>query len=158
MAVCSTPERRCRLVKKKPTFEPHNTARLTATAWRWPPDRKETGRRTEGRLTAQFLEHLEGFGFHPVFVKRAHEPGQIRADFPAKEQVCNHVEVLAQGQILIDGRNAEIAGIVRRIDRDARAFEEELAFIHAVGAGHDLGQGRLAGAVVANQGDDLSGT
>src|SRR3546814_6139313 len=50
-----------------------------------------------------------------------------------------------------------LLGIARIADVGRLAIDEDVAGIAPVGAGEDLDQRRLAGAVVAEQGDDLAG-
>ena len=48
-------------------------------------------------------------------------------------------------------------GVLRRVDRDVGAVEQEAAGVGAVDAGETLHERRLAGAVVADQRGDLAG-
>ncbi len=48
-------------------------------------------------------------------------------------------------------------GIARVVDVDLLAFDEDVAMVALVGAGQDLDQRRLAGAVVAQQAHHFAG-
>ncbi len=69
----------------------------------------------------------------------------------AEEQVGRHVEIVAQGEVLVDRLDAEVLGVARAADRGLLPVEQDLAGVGGERAGQDLDQGRLAGAVVAEQ-------
>jgi hypothetical protein len=73
-----------------------------------------------------------------------------------EEEVGDHVEVVAKGEVLEDGGDAELPGRLRRRHLDLLAFEEHLAALCGLHAVHRLDQRGLAGAVVADQRDDLA--
>jgi len=75
----------------------------------------------------------------------------------AEEDVGDDVEVVAEGEILVDGRDPEFGRVLRARDRDFFPFEAEAAGIRRVDPRDRLHQGRLAGAVVADQTDHLAG-
>ena len=57
---------------------------------------------------------------------------------------------------LVDGRNAVVAGIARAAENDNLATHFDRAGCRPVDPGEDLDQGRLPGAVVAKQAQDLT--
>ena len=99
----------------------------------------------------------------------AHQPGRLRAhsldveQAPARARLAPHEHVapdrllLAQRALLVDGLDAETARPRDRPVVDAPPVEIDLSpGIRPVKAHHDLHQRRLAGAVVAEQADDLA--
>ena len=81
------------------------------------------------------------------------QPGRLAAEI----EVFRHRQVRQQVHLLIDRADAEPLGIggIGRIDR--RAVEPDLAGITRQDAGHHLDQGRLPGAVLAEEGMYLAG-
>ena len=79
----------------------------------------------------------------------AHE--QPRARFAADEHVLGDRHVGGEGEFLIDRDDAGALGVVGRSEGDLFAIELDFAQIGALRAGKDLEQGRLAGAVLAEQ-------
>ncbi len=75
----------------------------------------------------------------------------------SEEEIGDDIEVLAQRQILEDGGNAELQRLAGTIERDVAAAEFDRARGRLMHAGKNLDQGRLAGAVVADQRHDLAG-
>src|SRR5690606_34644130 len=67
------------------------------------------------------------------------------------------VEVLAQGEVLVDDLDADVGGVARSVDVDVLAVETECSRIDAVNAGETLDQRRLAGTIVADQRRHLAG-
>ena len=97
--------------------------------------------------------HLAGLGFHRGVVEGA----VGRQDLAAEEDVGGGIDVVGQRQRLVDRLDAVALGVARRCDVGLLAVDVDLAGIGPVGAGQDLDQGRLAGAVMAEQADDLAG-
>src|SRR6266851_3394463 len=77
-------------------------------------------------------------------------------ELPAQENVLDYVQVLAQGEVLVDGRDSKRDRVVRAGDPSRRTVKNELSGVRALGPGDNLDQRRLAGPVVAHQPDDLS--
>ena len=75
----------------------------------------------------------------------------------AEEEVGDDVEVVAEREVLVDGRDAESLGVVRPVDADRLALPLDGALVDGVHAGDRLDQRGLSGAVVADQGDHFSG-
>jgi hypothetical protein len=65
-------------------------------------------------------------------------------------------QLVDQGQVLVDGVDPEGAGVVDRLEHDLLAAHEDAAGVGLVEAAEDLDQGRLAGAVVADQAEHLA--
>lgn len=55
-----------------------------------------------------------------------------------EEKVGDHFEVVAEGEVLIDGGYAERGRILRAVYRDLLALEEDLPLIRAVAACYGL--------------------
>ena len=79
------------------------------------------------------------------------------ARLPAEGQVFRHRHRRYEIDFLIDRSDAERTRLPRSADLDRVAVEANLAPVPAQGAGHDLDQRRLAGAVLAHQRVDLAG-
>ena len=79
------------------------------------------------------------------------------ADLAAEEEVADDVDVVAQREVLVDGRDAQVLGVVRPVDLDGLALPLDDALIDGVHAGDRLDQRGLSGAVVADQGDHFTG-
>jgi hypothetical protein len=71
--------------------------------------------------------------------------------------VLHHVEVVGEREILVDDLDAERGRVLRPVDGDRVALEEDLALVDRVDAGDALDQRRLAGAVVADERHHLAG-
>ena len=65
--------------------------------------------------------------------------------------VLDDVQVVAEREILVDDLDAERGGVLRLVDRHVLALEPELAGVRLVDPGDRLDEGRLAGAVVADE-------
>src|SRR6476469_8889196 len=97
-------------------------------------------------------EGLAGAGLHRDLVEP--EAGGLLA---TEEHVLDDVEVVAQREVLVDDLDAQGGDVARAVDLDVLALEAVVAAVAAVDAGDDLDQRGLPGAVVADQGRDLSG-
>ena len=86
------------------------TARATATPWRWPPESEPTGWRIERTVvTERLAERLLRLALH----RRLLEDPEA-AELLAEKHVRDDVEVVAEREVLVDGGDAEIGGVVRR--------------------------------------------
>ena len=74
----------------------------------------------------------------------------------AEEEVGDHVEVVAEREVLVDGRDPEAVASLGLAIVTVLAVELDRALVGAVDAGDHLDQRRLAGAVVADEGDHLA--
>src|SRR6266536_400917 len=107
---------------------------------------------------AEALEGVAGLPAHRLVVEQAEPAEHPAADLlPAKEEVGGGVEVRGQGEVLVDGLDPDRARGDRARQRDPATLEADLAPVGLQRAGQDLDQGRLARAVVADQGDHLPG-
>ena len=73
-----------------------------------------------------------------------------------EEDVLGDGEGWNEAEFLEDHADAESTGIVGRADLDRRTVDRDLALVRRVDPLQDLHQGRLAGAVAADQGVDLA--
>ena len=73
-----------------------------------------------------------------------------------EEHVVGDGEARDQGEILVDGVDAERPRVVDRAQLHLLAVDEDLAAVGLLEAGEDLDQRRLAGAVVADQPEHLA--
>ncbi len=96
-------------------------------------------------------EHVPGAALHGPLVE---DPGL--AQLAAEEHVLDDVEVVAQGEVLVDDLDAEGGGGPRSVDGDRLVLEGDLPAVDGVDAGDALDQRRLAGTVVAHQRGDLT--
>ncbi len=76
---------------------------------------------------------------------------------PAEEHVLDDVEVVAQGEVLVDDLDAEGGGVARAGDVAGPAVDGDGAAVDAVDPGDAFDQRRLAGAVVTDEGAHLAG-
>ena len=136
------------------TREFHITALATATDWRWPPERPATVWRTERIVVTDRSASVLAARASIVDLV---EPAQAVELLAAEEHVLDDVEVVGQREVLVDDLDAEVGRVLRAVDRDGLAVEEDLALVDRVDAGDALDQRRLAGAVVADEGHDLAG-
>ena len=74
----------------------------------------------------------------------------------AQEHIGDNVEIVGQGQVLVDDLDTESGGIGRSVDLDRLAFKDDLPLVIAVNAGDALYQSGLSGPVVAYESHDLA--
>src|SRR3954452_1462855 len=74
-----------------------------------------------------------------------------------QEEIGGRVEIRGEGEVLIDGFDPDAAGGHRRVEFDRRALNSYLARVGLEDPRHALDESALAGAVVANERDDLAG-
>ena len=79
------------------------------------------------------------------------EPLEDVVGLAAEVHVLDDVEVVAQREILVDDLDPEVRRVLRAVDRDGLAVEDDLAAVGVVDAGDALDQRRLAGAVVTDE-------
>ena len=125
--------------------------RAMATVWRWPPESDAIGIRTLGILAERVRSSRQAS--FSMWTSLMNGPAALLL---AEEEVGHHVEVVAQGEVLEDGGDAEVLGLGRATDPDGLAVEGDVAVVGGVDARDHLDERGLAGAVVADQGDDLT--
>ena len=106
------------------------------------------------RRHGEALHRLRGLGLH----HRLLEPVQPVAGLAAEVHVLDDVEVVAEREVLVDDLDPELGGVLRAVDVHRLAVDDDLAAVRRVRAGDALDQGRLAGAVVADERHHLTGT
>ena len=133
-------------------------ARATATPWRWPPERFSTGcvidwtpilSSAKWRVASRRIARLSSM--------RRTRRGPRSPRLPAEEDVGGDVEGRGDGEVLVDGLDAGAARIARGAEVHALAVEPDLALVRLQRARERLDQRRLAGAVVADDREDLVG-
>ena len=126
-------------------------ARTTSSNCRW-----ATGRARDevgaGGGDAVFGAKIVGRLVHGASVKQ-------RTDqlFRAKKEVLRHREFVDQAEFLIDAGNSDGARFAGRAKLHRLAVEADRALVRDLGPGEGAQQSRLAGAVVADERDDLAG-
>ena len=100
----------------------------------------------------QAAHDLAGRRLHRRVVERA----DTRAQLAAEEHVAGRVDVVGEGERLVDRLDPVGLGVARVLDRDRLAVDEDLAAVGRVGARQGPDQRRLAGAVAADEADDLA--
>ena len=75
----------------------------------------------------------------------------------AEEHVLHDVEVVAEREILVHDLDPEAGSVLRAVDVDLTALEEDLTAVRRVRARDALDERRLAGAVVADERHHLAG-
>src|SRR5690606_5415214 len=74
----------------------------------------------------------------------------------AAVKVLRRGQIVEKSQVLIDGLDPGVACGGRAVDRCRFSIEQDVAFIEAVDAADAFDEGRFAGAVVAEQGQNLA--
>ena len=108
-----------------------------------------------GRRQAQpeLVEQRSGAGVHGLAVEGAARVAQFRAE----EHVVRNGQFGDQVEFLVDHGDAVPRGVLGRVDVHRLAEDLDAALVVGVHAGQDVAQRRLAGAVLAEQRDDLTG-
>jgi hypothetical protein len=75
----------------------------------------------------------------------------------AEDEVGDDVEVVAEGEVLVDGRDSQFGRVLGAFDPHFLAVEADRPLVGGLDAGDGLHHRRLAGAVVADEADDLAG-
>ncbi len=83
-------------------------------------------------------------------------PDVIPAVHQAEDDVFGHRMRLDQGEMLLDHGDAQLHGVFGGMDGLFYAIDQDLAFVGAVKAVEHLHDGALAGAVFAQQRQDLA--
>ena len=109
------------------------------------PDRRD-------RRHREALERRGGGVLHRRLVEDLEPVG-----LAAEVHVLDDVEVVAEGEILVDDLDPEPRRVLRAVDVHLLALEDDLAAVGRVGARDALDQRRLAGAVVADERHHLAG-
>ena len=76
-----------------------------ATVWRWPPESEAIGMRTLGMRMDSVSQQLAGAALHLDLVEDA-----ALLQLAAEEEVADDIEVVAQREVLVDGRDAQVPG------------------------------------------------
>ena len=143
---------------RKSTLLAQATDRAIATDCFWPPDIAPTGTTTERTAEPSSVKDAAAFGAHRRVVHEPELPQHARPhELAAEEHVLGRVEVRGEREVLVHDLDADRGGVVRRREVHRLALEEHLARVDVEVAREGLDEGRLAGAVVADQGDDLAG-
>ena len=134
-------------------MEFHCTAFATAIDCRCPPESVATGWRID-----EIVVTASDFSVAAVCLRH---PGLVE-DLPAVElaaevHVLDDVEVVAESEILVDDLDPEPRDVLRPVDGDLFALEEDLAAVGRMDAGDALDERRLPGAVVADERHHLAG-
>ena len=75
----------------------------------------------------------------------------------AEIHVLDDVEVVAEGEILVDDLDPQLRGVLGAVDLYLLAVEDDLAAVRHVDPGDALDQRRLAGAVITDERHHLAG-
>src|SRR5207248_1049906 len=112
-----------------------------------------------GHADLQIGELPRSLAAHAPLVERAqHVPERAAPpQLAAEEDVRGDVERGGDGEVLVHGLDPDAAGVERRAEADVLAVDEDLALVRLERARERLDQRRLAGPVVADDGDDLAG-
>jgi hypothetical protein len=98
-------------------------ALATATDWRCPPDSEPTTCRIDCTVvTRRSARVLLGGQLHADLVQQA-EPELLVTE----HHIGHDVQVVSQGQVLVDGRDAERGGVPGPVQVHRLAFPDELA-------------------------------
>ncbi len=103
-------------------------------------------------------EQLTRAVLHLRLVELARDlPGARRDLLLAEEDVGDDIEVVAEGEVLVDGGDPEPGRVLWSRDLYLAAVEAHRPLVSGVDAGDRLHQRRLTGPVVPDQADDLTG-
>jgi hypothetical protein len=117
------------------------------------PARQRPHRRLEVlEPRVQPLHHLLRGRCHRVVVERA-AAGQ---QFPTEEDVPSGVDVVGQGELLVDDLDPVRSRVARVVDDDRLAVDADLARVGRVSTRQRVHQRRLAGSVATDEGDHLA--
>ena len=121
-------------------------------------ERADLGAHAEQRRDRQLGEQLRRALLHRDLVEHAHAArGPGASELAPEEEVGDDVEVVAQREVLVHGGDARAVASAGHVDLDRAAVAHERAGVGGLDPGDRLDERRLAGAVVADQGDDLAG-
>src|SRR5919199_1260374 len=148
-------ERRRRLVHEHDLARPgHRAAHRDALALAAGHRGHRRGRVLQA--DAERRERLAGAAVHLGLVEEAEPAEQPAAHhLAAQEQVGRRVQLGGQREVLVDGLDAQRAGLERRVDGHRAPLEEDLPGVRLVHPGQRLDQRALARAVVADERHDL---
>src|SRR6185503_12546114 len=110
--------------------------------------------RTGRNRSADLREMLRSVLFHAAAVEQAKRSAAMR--LAPQEDVTGDVERVDHLQVLVDDGDTETGRTARTVDAHRCAIDADLAGVGPVDAGKDFHQGRLAGAVLADECDDLA--
>ncbi len=103
-------------------------------------------------------EQIGGLVLHLHLVELAGDrPRPGRYLLPAEKEVGDDVEVVAEREVLVDGRDPQFGRVLRPVDPHLPPLEAHRAAVGGIDAGDRLDQRRLAGPVVADEAHDLAG-
>ena len=134
------------------TWASTETARARATICWVPTPRVCSGRR-ESTRTPKPPSSSRGLAVHPAEVDEA-EPVRGLA---AEEDVAGHAHQRDEVDLLVDRGDPGLLGLERAGEGTGSPAEPQFALVGPVHAGQDLDEGRLAGAVLADERVHLTG-
>ena len=85
------------------------------------------------------------------------EQDRVRHRLVAEQDVLRHRQDRDEHEVLVDHADAAPDGVIRAVDLDGLAVEQDLALVRHGQAVEDVHERRLAGAVLAEQRVDLAG-
>ena len=110
-------------------------------------DRQAAHRRGRIEIGLELREERPGAGVH----RRQSIDAEARLRAGPTRRCSRRRKIVEHGRFLMDRGDAEASGVLRRAQAHGRAVDEDCAVVRRVEAGEDLDQGRLAGAVLADQ-------
>ena len=109
-----------------------------------------------GRVDSFYSDFVQDLGCRSVHGFQIQQAGLGELLLPAGKDICCYADVV-EGTLLLDHHShtlgdgiGDVSGII------GLAVQVELPFILLLDAGHDRGEGGLAGAVLSNQADHLA--
>ena len=102
---------------------------------------------------AERVDQLDRLVLHRALVERPCAGQQLAAE----EEVRDDIEVVAEREVLVDGRDPVAVGVGRAADVHAPAVDRDRPGVGGLDAGDRLDQRRLARAVVTDESNDLAG-
>ena len=127
-----------------------------ATAWRCPPERFLMRLLREGISISRRLRTFSASTCIVSWSSTRMKPEEGLRLLASQEDVGVHVEVLRQGQVLVEGLDAQLQRVHGASHLHFLALEEDLAVVGVVDPRDHLDQRGLAGPVVPQQAHHLA--
>ena len=118
-------------------------------------DRELDQWRAAGKIETEFTQKRICLAIDALAIDQFQKTA--RGWFAVEKDVGGDVEIVEDAQLLMNKLDAERAGFARRTYLGSLAIDLHRAAVACDGAAQDLHQGRLAGAILTNQRDDLTG-
>src|SRR6185437_4620126 len=110
-----------------------------------------------GHVDGEGRDHLLGLALHRAAVEEG-QRADLADELPVEEEVLPDGEVLDEREVLVDGLDPGLAGVLGGGQLQLVAVEDDGAGVGVVDAADAADEGGLAGAVVTDERGDLPAT